>query len=65
MLVMTVYGLSMVALYGASTLYHWKIATPKELILKAYNSINFLVAAAPLQSSITGWARGEHMLVVM
>ncbi|MGE5579452.1 MAG: PAQR family membrane homeostasis protein TrhA [Bacillota bacterium] len=49
MLVVTVYGLSMVALYGASTLYHWKITTPrKELLLRRldHGSINLLIAGS-------------------
>ncbi len=48
-LVVTVYGLSMVALYGASTLYHWKITTPKkELLLRRldHGSINLLIAGS-------------------
>jgi hemolysin III len=47
MLVVTVYGLSVIALYGASTLYHWRITTPKkELFLRRldHGSINFLIA---------------------
>ncbi len=51
--VVTVFGLSMVALYGASTLYHWKITTPKkQLVLRRldHGSINLLIAgsATPL-----------------
>jgi hemolysin III len=53
MLVVAVYGLSMVALFGASTLYHWLITTPRrQLILRRldHGSINFLIAgsATPL-----------------
>lgn len=49
MLVVGVYGLSMVALYGASTLYHWMITTPrKQLVLRRldHGSINFLIAGS-------------------
>jgi len=49
MLVVAVFGLSMIVLYGASTLYHWIITTPKkQLILRRldHGSINFLIAGS-------------------
>ncbi len=53
MLVASVFGLSMIVLYGASTLYHWIVTTPKkQLLLRRldHGSINFLIAgsATPL-----------------
>lgn len=48
-LVVTVYGLSMIALYTASTLYHWIKTTPrKELMLRRldHGSINLLIAGS-------------------
>ncbi|KJS48773.1 hemolysin III family protein [Desulfosporosinus sp. BICA1-9] len=46
---MTIYGLSMIVLYGASSLYHWVKTTPqKELILKKVDhiAIYFLIAGS-------------------
>ena len=46
-IIMTIYGLSMIVLYGASSAYHWARTTPpKELILKKIDhiSIYFLIA---------------------
>lgn len=70
MLVVTVYGLSMVALYGASTLYHWKVTTPKkELILRRldHGSINLLIAgsATPIFYYGLSGAWRHAMLAVM
>lgn len=48
-LVVTVYGFSMIALYTASTLYHWMKTTPRrELILRRidHGSINLLIAGS-------------------
>lgn len=47
LITMTIYGLSMIMLYGASSLYHWVKTTPqKELILKKVDhvAIYFLIA---------------------
>ena len=49
LITMTIYGLSMIMLYGASSLYHWVITTPqKELILKKADhiAIYFLIAGS-------------------
>jgi len=46
---MTIYGLSMILLYGASSLYHWVQTTPqKELFLKKIDhiAIYFLIAGS-------------------
>ncbi|TGE36447.1 hemolysin III family protein [Desulfosporosinus fructosivorans] len=46
---MTIYGLSMILLYGASSLYHWVQTTPqKELLLKKIDhiAIYFLIAGS-------------------
>jgi len=46
---MTIYGLSMVLLFGASSLYHWVKTTPqKELLLKKIDhiAIYFLIAGS-------------------
>ena len=47
LVIMTIYGLSMIVLYGASSIYHWVRTTPrKELFLKKVDhiSIYFLIA---------------------
>lgn len=47
LIIMTIYGLSMIVLYGASSAYHWVQTTPqKEIILKKIDhiSIYFLIA---------------------
>ena len=49
LITMTIYGLSMIALYGASSVYHWVRTTPqKELILKKVDhiAIYFLIAGS-------------------
>ena len=49
LITMTVYGVSMIMLYGASSLYHWVKTTPqKELILKKVDhiAIYFLIAGS-------------------
>lgn len=49
LITMTIYGISMIALYGASSLYHWVKTTPqKELILKKVDhiAIYFLIAGS-------------------
>lgn len=49
LITMTIYGLSMIMLYGASSLYHWVKTTPqKELILKKVDhiAIYFLIAGS-------------------
>jgi hemolysin III len=46
---MTIYGLSMILLYGASSIYHWIRTTPqKELLLKKIDhiAIYFLIAGS-------------------
>lgn len=46
---MTIYGVSMILLYGASSLYHWVRTTPqKELLLKKIDhiAIYFLIAGS-------------------
>src|SRR5665648_922275 len=46
---MTIYGLSMILLYGASSIYHWVRTTPqKQLLLKKidYIAIYFLIAGS-------------------
>ncbi|MHB8074212.1 PAQR family membrane homeostasis protein TrhA [Desulfosporosinus fructosivorans] len=46
---MTIYGVSMILLYGASSLYHWVQTTPqKELLLKKIDhiAIYFLIAGS-------------------
>ena len=46
---MTIYGLSMILLYGASSIYHWVQTTPKkELLLKKIDhiAIYFLIAGS-------------------
>ncbi|MDR3601549.1 MAG: hemolysin III family protein [Desulfosporosinus sp.] len=46
---MTIYGLSMIALYGASSVYHWVQTTPqRELLLKRvdHTAIYFLIAGS-------------------
>jgi len=46
---MTIYGLSLILLYGASSLYHWVRTTPqKELLLKKIDhiAIYFLIAGS-------------------
>lgn len=47
LIIMTIYGLSMIVLYGASSVYHWAQTTPqKEIILKKIDhiAIYFLIA---------------------
>lgn len=49
LITMTIYGVSMIMLYGASSLYHWVKTTPqKELILKKVDhiAIYFLIAGS-------------------
>jgi len=49
LITMTIYGLSMILLYGASSIYHWVRTTPKkELILKKIDhiAIYFLIAGS-------------------
>ncbi len=49
LIVMTIYGSSVITLFGASTLYHWVKTTPsKELLLKKIDhvSIFFLIAGS-------------------
>lgn len=49
LITMTIYGLSMIVLYGASSVYHWVQTTPqKELLLKKIDhiSIYFLIAGS-------------------
>lgn len=49
LITMTIYGLSMIMLYGASSLYHWVNTTPQtELILKKVDhiAIYFLIAGS-------------------
>ncbi|WP_231705650.1 PAQR family membrane homeostasis protein TrhA [Effusibacillus lacus] len=44
---MTIYGVSVILLYGASSLYHWVRTTPeKELILKKFDHISIYVLIA-------------------
>ncbi|TGE31140.1 hemolysin III family protein [Desulfosporosinus sp. Sb-LF] len=49
LITMTIYGISMIALYGASSIYHWVRTTPqKELLLKKVDhiAIYFLIAGS-------------------
>ncbi|MGC7871153.1 PAQR family membrane homeostasis protein TrhA [Desulfosporosinus sp. SYSU MS00001] len=49
LITMTIYGLSVIALYGASSVYHWVRTTPqKELLLKKIDhiAIYFLIAGS-------------------
>ena len=49
LITMTIYGLSLILLYGASSLYHWVRTTPqKELLLKKIDhiAIYFLIAGS-------------------
>lgn len=49
LITMTIYGFSIIALYGASSVYHWVRTTPqKELILKKVDhiAIYFLIAGS-------------------
>lgn len=49
LITMTIYGLSVIVLYGASSVYHWVRTTPqKELILRKIDhiSIYFLIAGS-------------------
>jgi channel protein, hemolysin III family len=49
LITMTIYGFSIIALYGASSVYHWVRTTPqKELILKKIDhiAIYFLIAGS-------------------
>ena len=46
---MTIYGMSVISLYGASSIYHWVKTTPKkELLLKKIDhiAIYFLIAGS-------------------
>jgi hemolysin III len=49
LIIMTIYGLSIIMLYGASSVYHWVRTTPqKELLLKRVDhiAIYFLIAGS-------------------
>jgi len=49
LVIMTIYGLSVIALYGASSVYHWIQTTPqRELLLKRVDhiAIYFLIAGS-------------------
>ncbi|HZK84020.1 MAG TPA: hemolysin III family protein [Desulfosporosinus sp.] len=49
LITMTIYGLSMISLYGASSIYHWVKTTPqKEILLKKIDhiAIYFLIAGS-------------------
>ncbi|MCF6092611.1 hemolysin III family protein [Microaerobacter geothermalis] len=47
LITMTIYGISIIMLYGASTLYHWLRTTPrKELVLKKIDHISIFILIA-------------------
>ena len=66
MLVVTAYGLRVIALYGASTLYHWRITTPRRGSLRRLDhGASTSLCGTAHRSSTKRWAWRMAMLVIM